>query len=321
MEELLILLGAIVLTCILAMVKSIRLAPSLESEFELERRADKGDTHARHELNRRIVLPLLGALQRLKVALLIALLFGLLIATHSVWLGMLVGFALLMIVEIVTARGWLAGFVWGLQRKLERHLLTIAYKGAPVFKLWAFTQTDAHAPAVASKAELRQLIDQDQTVLSAAERARLHGALDFATTRISQLMVPRSQIATVDMSETVGPLLMDRLHKAGHKVFPVIKKDLDHIKGLLYMSDLMPLDPDLKLMTDALRPTVHYVPATAHIATVISASLQTGRQLFVAVDENGETQGLITLADVLTHMLGQPPAKEVAVGTKPKQLS
>ncbi len=319
MEEILILLGALLLTFGLTVVKSLQLAPSTESEFELERRADGGDGHARHELNRRAALPLIAALQRIKGAIIITLLIGLLVATHEAWLGLLIGFGLLMVAELATARGWLTRLTWRLQRRIEPHMVQAVHGLAFVLRFWAPKAADmTDGPIIASKAELQQMIRQDQTVLTEAEKLRLSGALDFAHTTIAQAMVPRDAIVAVDVGETVGPLLLDRLHKAGHNIFPVVKNDIDHIKGLLYMADLVPLDPELKDVHDALRPTVHYLPAKAHLSAVLAASLQTGRQLFIVVDEAGKTEGLITLADTLRHLLGQPLGKDAPVTTKAK---
>jgi Mg2+/Co2+ transporter CorB len=62
---------------------------------------------------------------------------------------------------------------------------------------------------------------------------------------------------------------------------------------------------------------VHYIPVNAGLQDVLTASLMTGRQLFIAVDEHGTTKGLITLADTLAHLNGEPLPKEATVTTKP----
>jgi CBS domain containing-hemolysin-like protein len=59
-------------------------------------------------------------------------------------------------------------------------------------------------------------------------------------------------------------------------------------------------------VADATRPAVYYLPQDALITEVISASLKTGRQLFLVRNEADEIVGLITLADVLAKVLGRP---------------
>ena len=310
--------GALALSFLLAVVLALRYEPNSLSEFELQRQVGAGKEPAQAEQARRALLPTYAALQSVKEVILVVALAALLLPTHNFWVGALLLLMYLFIARAVSAQGWLTTRTARLQTVIERKHQKHIQKLVPFVAWLAPKKVYASQAGVASRHELRQLIATDTTLLSPDDKARLLGAFDFGTLTIADAMVRRDDIITVDTKETIGPVLLDRLHKANHRVFVVVKKDIDHIKGLLYMHDLTPLHPELHDVKDALRPTVHYMSHQSPLIDVLVASLVTGRQLFIAVDETGATQGLVTLADALHYLCGEPLPKIAPVSTKPQ---
>lgn len=314
--EWVIQLAAVATGILLSVVWAWRLDPNNLSEFELHRQINAGHGAAKAEQQRRLLLPTYQALRSLKEIILVVVLAMLLVPTHP-WFGGVLFFAYLCGARAAAAQGWFGGWVGKIQAWYERRFSGYVQKLAPFLIFLAPKKVFAADTSIASRDELRQLIATDTTLLSPDDKARLLGAFDFGTLTVADAMVERDHIVTVSAKETVGPLLLDRLHKANHRVFVVIKKDIDHIQGLLYMHDLTPLHPDIKEVKDALRPTVHYVHAQAPLQDILGASLLTGRQLFIAVDDQGATKGLITLADALRFLCGQALPSAAPVSTKP----
>lgn len=309
--------GAIGLSLLLVVVLSLRYDPNGLSEFELQRQVNAGDEAAKAEQIRRTLLPTYMALRTFKEAILTVTLAALLLTTLPVWLGSLIFLLHIFVTRAIAAQGWLSAWLWPMQVTAERKYRRHIQKVAPLLRWLAPKKVFASDAGVASRDELRQLIATDSTLLAPDDKARLLGAFDFGTLSVADAMVSRDDIATVDIKETIGPVLLDKLHKANHRIFVVVKKDIDHIKGLLYMHDLTPLHPDLKDVKDAVRATVHYLPVKASLQDVLVASLMTGRQLFIAVDKDGMTKGLITLADALRYLCGEPLPTAAPVSTKP----
>jgi CBS domain containing-hemolysin-like protein len=237
-------------------------------------------------------------------------LLSLLFATHDIWYGLLLSSAYLLVAHIIFAKGWLIKPARRLQRVAEAAVHKHAKLFVPLFGwLGTVRGMEDEALGIASRDELREIIANDSQLLAPEDKARLLGAFDFGSLLIADAMVPREKIITVDSKETVGPVLLDRLHKDKHNIYVVVKKNLDHIQGFLYMHDLTPIDPDITEVADATRPTVHYLHANAPLQNVLGASLATGRQLFVVTDDDGKTKGLITLADALRFLNGEPLPK------------
>lgn len=315
--EILVWFVVLLAATILVVVESVRLLPNTLSQAELERRANAGDKAAKRELQKRTLLPLYYGLQRLKVTVVVLLLIGLLTVIYPAWLALVFGLGLLLLVGVAVAQGWLGGIARWLQPKIEPHIFKLIKAGRPLFAIFAPRTNGVGVQSTfASKEELKQMIDQDMTVLDQDEKLRLVAALSLGNKAVADAMVSRDKIVTVGQNETVGPLLLDTLHKAGHNIVVVIGKDIDNVKGLLYMSDLVPLDPEIKTIKDAMRNKVLYLPASAPLVNVLGASLKTGRQLFLVADK-GRVAGLITLDDALEHLLGSRAVKDVEVATKP----
>lgn len=117
-------------------------------------------------------------------------------------------------------------------------------------------------------------------------------------------MTPRAKIITINRNETIGPLLLDRLHKVGRMFLPVIDKDLDHIIGVLNVHSLMPLNPALKEVGEAMNPRLFYIHQDQPLAALIAAFLRTGQHLFIVINDSEEAVGIITIEDVLRQLVG-----------------
>lgn len=303
--EILILISALMLAVAIVIVRGFQYVPSELSEFELARRADEGDGTAAYELYRRPLLPTLSGLRSFKVVLLTSLLSTLLVATHDWWLGLALLLVIWIMAEVAINKEWFVGVAHKTQRTIEPGTIKVAERAAAVLRHLAPRHQGGHRAAVGSRAELLHIIEADKTFLATDEKARVQAALAFGDLKISDVMVLRENIATVNVKETVGPILLDRLHSGGHQVFVAVKKDIDDIKGLLYMTDATSGHPGIKAVKDAIRPTVPYIPQDAPLGYVLGAALATGRHLFIATDGKGKTKGLITLADVLQKLQGQ----------------
>ncbi|HSE60696.1 MAG TPA: CBS domain-containing protein [Candidatus Saccharimonadales bacterium] len=320
--EIVIQVIAVLLTFLLAVIKSLHYSPVGPSDFELSRKAEAGDKGAIAEWHRRNALPTLTALQFVKEIIISVLIAWLLLKDSDSAVGPLLVAVYFILAYIAAARGWLGGIAKPLQQKLEPFLIKIAVAIGPFMKFMTAKDRPVSGAVVASRSELSHLIDADRRVLTPTDKQRLQGALAFGGLKIKDVMVPRGKIKTVELKDTVGPVLLDRLHKDGHKMFVVVKKDIGHIEGLLYMSDVMSGHPDIKIVEDAVRKSIVYLPEDEELLTVLGASLQTGKQLFIVVDNQGNTTGLITLRDTLAKLLGvAPPDRDIHLSTDPKEMN
>lgn len=73
---------------------------------------------------------------------------------------------------------------------------------------------------------------------SPEERAMLHNILRFREVRIEDIMVPRADIEAVDMTMTIGELLI-HFEETGRSRMPVYSDTLDDPRGMVHIRDLL----------------------------------------------------------------------------------
>ena len=63
-------------------------------------------------------------------------------------------------------------------------------------------------------------------------------------------------------------------------------------------------DQDLDLVEKVMQE-VHFIPETVTVANALQVFLKTHQQILVVVDEFGATAGVVSMEDVMEHLLGR----------------
>ncbi len=307
MITILVQLLAGVLALVTAGLKSLHFRVSELSDFELNRRVKAGNDAAKAEATFREMRPLLDALRRVSVLVLTIVLVIILASTYNFFLAIIFALMWLFVVELLSSQGWLVRLAERLETKYELQLQKAAHTLRPVLKLLADSRVLSSAANATfySKEELLQEVEHDATVLDRDEKLLIKQALVYQDVLVRDIMIPRSVLTTVEADDTVGPVLLDRLHKSGHSRFPVIHEDLDHVVGVLYMHELVPLDPKIKKVADVMNRKVFYVQQDKKLDHVLQAFLRTKHHLFMVVNEFEEVMGVVSIEDVLETIIGR----------------
>jgi CBS domain containing-hemolysin-like protein len=160
--------------------------------------------------------------------------------------------------------------------------------------------------------------DSDEEIILLAERGALDGslsesessiitnALSLDDIRVSEIMTPRTVMTAISVSSTVGEIF-DAYPNIPFARIPVYQSDLDNIVGLVRRRDLLKAVAN-DLETDLISAHIHeiyFMPETATAAQALQEFLKTHQQLLVAVDEFGSTSGVLTMEDVMEHLIGR----------------
>lgn len=146
--------------------------------------------------------------------------------------------------------------------------------------------------------------ERDAGALSRNERELLENALAFGTTTADDVGIPRADIVAIPHSADFAAVLK-AFQDSYHSRLPVAGNDLDDIKGLITLKDVMVLvgHEDAFSMEKILRP-VTFVPESMPMQRVLHVMKRTRMPLVMVSDEFGGTSGLITLKDILEELLG-----------------
>ncbi len=274
---------------------------------ELKRRAKKSDVYVL-ELDRYELHPALVTLLRSIRAILLVIIVCLLIGAFG-WFGGIVAALVLAVVYPAVARmKSVARGGQSLYAKIEPTLLDIAAKFESIFHGLREPGVHVHeAPArLHSREDLSEIIERSHDVIGENERTLLVSALAFPEKTVDSVMTPRTVIDFIKQGEFLGPLVLDELHALGHSRLPVIAEDLDHVVGVLHLRDLLSLDVRRSVTAEkAMEKKVYYIREDDTLEHALAAFIRTRHHLFIVINKNRETVGLLTLEDVMETMIGR----------------
>jgi len=177
------------------------------------------------------------------------------------------------------------------------------------FKLFGVDITDARKMLSAHE-ELRGAINlhhREGTVIK-HDRDMLGGILDLRELELSDVMVHRTTMHTIDASRPQNEIISEVL-KSGHTRIPVWKDDQDNIIGILHAKDLLAAlqasgGDSSTIDIEAIVTPPWFVPDQTSVADQLNAFLRRKVHFAIIVDEYGEVMGLVTLEDILEEIVG-----------------
>lgn len=160
--------------------------------------------------------------------------------------------------------------------------------------------------------DLLDLIERQQhqpdSRLSQEELEIARRALSFDNYKVGDIFIPRKQIKTVLAGDTLGPILIDELHKGGQANVLVRETPKGPFVGSLDFSHL-----DLRMeghVSDVMNPTIYYVHENDVLSQALHAFFVTNHALFVVVNSFEEYVGIITVENILRQLLGHVPGDD-----------
>ena len=161
----------------------------------------------------------------------------------------------------------------------------------------------------ASEAELRDLVElaQERGVVEEAERDMIEGVFDLGDTIVREVMVPRTDIVSIDSGKTVRQALNLAL-RSGFSRIAVVGDNADDVRGVAYLKDLVRKEradggPAARV-DDVMREPV-FVPDSKPVDDLLREMQASLGHVAIVVDEYGGTAGLVTMEDVLEEIVGE----------------
>jgi gliding motility-associated protein GldE len=138
------------------------------------------------------------------------------------------------------------------------------------------------------------------------EKKILKGIARFGNIDVKQIMKSRMDILAFEVSEPFDEIIPKILENRYSRI-PVYEDSLDHVKGVLYIKDLLPYldarEADFRWQS-LLRPA-YFVPESKKINDLLKEFQEKKMHLSVVVDEYGGISGIVTLEDILEEIVGE----------------
>lgn len=186
----------------------------------------------------------------------------------------------------------------------ERALLPIIWLCQQAVRLVVRKPVSAHA----ADREIILLAEKgaQEGTLSRSESSIIANALSLDDVRVGEIMTPRIVVTALPRNATVGEVFRDHPNIPFARI-PVYGRNLDDVVGLVRRRDLLKAkanDQDFETV-EKLMQEVQFVPETVTVAQALQQFLRTHQQIAVVVDEFGATTGVLSMEDVMEHILGR----------------
>ena len=141
------------------------------------------------------------------------------------------------------------------------------------------------------------------------DRDRMGGLLDLAELEVSDVMVHRTNMRSINADEPPEAIVREIL-LSPHTRMPLWRGTTDNIVGVLHSKDLLralnEVDNDparIDVLKVATKPW--FVPDTTSLHDQLNAFLRRKAHFAIVVDEYGEVEGLVTLEDIIEEIVGE----------------
>jgi Mg2+/Co2+ transporter CorB len=182
---------------------------------------------------------------------------------------------------------------------------TLAYGFLRIFGVGRETRSNLSLSAE----ELRTVVTEAAPVIPARHRQMLLSILDLGRITVNDIMVPRQEIAGIDVSERWEDILA-QLRQTPHTRLPVYEGELDNLIGLLHMKRVA---QELvrgtftreRLIEVARGREAYFVPEGTALNVQLGHFQRNRRRFAFVVNEYGDIEGLVTLEDILEEIVGE----------------
>lgn len=144
----------------------------------------------------------------------------------------------------------------------------------------------------------------ERNLLDADALAMIEGVLQVSELQARDIMVPRSQMDVIDISESPDKFIPFVIQTA-HSRFPVIDGNKDDVIGILLAKDLLRYyaGEEEFNVREMLRPAV-FIPESKQLNVLLKEFRKNRNHIAIVVDEYGGVAGLVTIEDVLEQIVG-----------------
>ena len=212
---------------------------------------------------------------------------------------------------------------------IPAYVFYIIFSLVSEFVLWVsdlilkkFFKTDGDEVQLAfTKVELGNYISEQMETVDEHEKVDteiqfFQNALEFSEVKSREVMVPRTEIAAIEIHDSVKSLNAQFV-SLGYSKILVYKDTVDDILGYVHSFELFKKPKSIKSI---MRP-VEFVPETMLIQDVLDVLTKKHKSIAVVLDEYGGTSGMMTIEDIIEELFGEIEDEHDSIELLEEQLN
>ncbi len=187
--------------------------------------------------------------------------------------------------------------IWVVNSLSNRLLLSIGLKGGE------------HPEQPLEAKEIKALLASSASAghITRRQRELAENVLSITRIEVRHIMVPRVDVVWLDLDQPLEENIAE-IRESGHSRFPLCRKDLDHVEGVIHVKSVFAeladgRQPDLAQL--AKEPV--FVPESQPVARMIHGLQSAGSGCAIVLDEYGGVAGAVFLDDALEEIVGPLP--------------
>lgn len=157
--------------------------------------------------------------------------------------------------------------------------------------------------------EVRVMLEQgaEEGVFAATEHQLMTNVLNLDDRVVKSIQTPRADVVFLDVDDDRAKNL-GKLREQPHSVVPLCRDGLDHVLGFIRTTRVLDaLLAEQPVDLPALAEPALFVPETMTLMMLLEQFKRTHLPLALVVDEFGDVEGLVSLMDVVSAIVGDLP--------------
>lgn len=158
-----------------------------------------------------------------------------------------------------------------------------------------------------SMPELRTLVLEASGFIPKKHQSVLLNLFELEAVTVDDVMTPRSQIEAINLAAEPD-ILWQQLTTSHHTQLPVYQDELNNVVGIVHTRKVLHQTQGEPISLEALKQIMrepYFIPAGTPLLTQLQNFQVNQRKSGMVVDEYGELQGLVTMADILEEIVGE----------------
>ncbi|MEZ4854462.1 hemolysin family protein [Flavobacterium sp.] len=156
-----------------------------------------------------------------------------------------------------------------------------------------------------SKVELGNFISEQMNNISEedeidSEIQIFQNALEFSDLKARDIMTPRTELACIDIFDSVQNL-RQLFIETGYSKIVVYQNSIDDVLGYIHSFELFKKPKTIK----SVMIPMEFVPETIYIKDLLDILTKKRKSMAVVLDEYGGTSGIITVEDIIEELFGE----------------
>ena len=146
-------------------------------------------------------------------------------------------------------------------------------------------------------------LGEEEGTIEKDEREMVNDVFEFDETHVYEIYTPMDKVEFIHESDTIEDLIQKSI-KTGFSRFPVYRKDLDDVVGMIHVKDSLIIE-DTSLQVKNIMRKILKIDSSMKADDVLREMKRNKTHLALLQDRDGKTLGLVSMEDLIEEIFGE----------------